>query len=536
MLSRRAYRNLTTNEYDIFESYCENGWVYAGIRALSTATAATPLVLRERVGRDWVDLLDEPVLEFLRAPNVDDDDDTLMEATITYEFLTGESLWLMGDRAGPDVLPEAMTVTSPCFDLKPIVNKTTGRIVGWTSQTASEDNPPFIFLRRDVVHFKFFNPKDPNSGFSPLTAAKRNLRLDNKTQAYNEAFFDNFADLGGYFETDDDLTPKEYDDIVSRIEKRHEGYNRAKRFAVLYNGLKYKPLQHNFRDMEYSKQLDWNLSMLLATLRIPKGEMLSDAESFAAARVHDRSFWTKAVIPLQEHLRKKINRQFIRPLYPGRKVELFFDRSAVPALQDALMEKVEMANKLVLSRYPPNDVKNMLGLPLKDTSWGNEAIGDFSTIFLSDLVPQGNPNQLEDSLDQDRINEREKQERDRERMKALEDALVGKLKRYLFETARVKALALAEEENGVELPVEEMDQALTRHYLDVVGEYPRAVSRVDGVLSLNRLIQECIELLDRKDSVETRKVIVKKLFNSLIGKAKRLAREEIQALMNKVDR
>lgn len=539
---QHSNRFILTKSDQVSDPYTQNAWVYAGVKALAEAVASTPARVEERVqtGSEngiplykWLDLPDEPILRLLMEPSTDEDYYSLWEATVSYYLLKGAVIWVL--IRGTETMPTDIAVYPP-DQFTAEVDERSGKILGWiythpVSQEKEEIN------RRDVIYFKDFHPWSAVDGLSPITPAMSGINQDHRAGQYNQAFFENMADPCGIIETEQDMTDAEYDRQMKRWESRQAGAPNAKRTAILSGGLKYKPLQMSFRDMEFLNQRKWHLRQMLATLRIPLNEVLPEEGSYAAARVWDRAFWTKAVVPLQNRLMAKINATLVRQVYgTNRKVRMVFDRSDVPALQEELKERVEMAHKLVMAQFAPNHVKELLHLSIPDTTWGEHTFVDFSAIPADSIVPKLEEGVLPDEEDIDRIFEREKLEQEREEEdKSLEARINSRLRRYLIEDLVQEAFKLIESENGSTMPTAELDRKLKASFLSVAEDFSGAVSCADKVLVLNRRFEEAIRAIPDSLSLGLKRRLVRRIRNKTLELIRHLAHNAAAALTKTVD-
>lgn len=93
-----------------------------------------------------------------------------------------------------------------------------------------------------------FNPENMGQGFTPLTAAKRWIKLDDYIADYQAGFFENGAVPAGQFIITAS-TVKEFEDVVSTLQERHRGA--AKNNNVTYV---HRPLNNN---QSAPAQIEW---------------------------------------------------------------------------------------------------------------------------------------------------------------------------------------------------------------------------------------------------------------------------------------
>lgn len=102
----------------------------------------------------------------------------------------------------------------------------------------------------EVLVFRMVNPYDLWSGFSPVRAARRWIRLDDYIADYQAGFFRNGAVPAGQFIITA-KTLQEYKDIKKRLQERHRGA--GKNDGVTYA---YRPVD-NDTGKPYQAQIEW---------------------------------------------------------------------------------------------------------------------------------------------------------------------------------------------------------------------------------------------------------------------------------------
>ena len=90
---------------------------------------------------------------------------------------------------------------------------------------------------------------------------------------YNANFFRNGAQLRGYLETDENLSPDEFDQILAQFNDRHQGVSKAHQIGLLEGGLKYKEAGLSQKDMDFLEGRKYNREEVMAVYKVSKSEI-----------------------------------------------------------------------------------------------------------------------------------------------------------------------------------------------------------------------------------------------------------------------
>lgn len=208
--------------------------VYMALDAYASNISAVEYKIYK--GIDGDEQTSGPIWDLFNRPNSYQCRFRIWEATSLLYLYYGEAFWLFNKSIGQltkyRTLPSEIHVKNP-REFKPIIEDK--HLTGWTYD--SED-----YSLDQLIYFHKYNPFDVR-GLKPLHPIKRIIDLDVKALQYNEAFFENGAEMGGYLQTDKSLTNEQYKRLQEDFERRHKGVKTQKDLEYWMVGLNIKRLR-----------------------------------------------------------------------------------------------------------------------------------------------------------------------------------------------------------------------------------------------------------------------------------------------------
>jgi len=399
---------------DIKNPYANNVWVYSACTAITTNLLQLPKVLDDVSDNDEeVMLTEHPLLSLLENPNPLMDGPTFWENVILDLLLPtpatkgGQCFILAESGTNRPVnlqkgeIPLELYPFSDDF-ITPIQDKADHGLLGWKYKVPN-GNKEIIYKPEELIRIFLVDPRDMLKGQSPVWAARRGIRTDQKAVALNENFFDNNASLGGALQTDAELDAEIATEIRSKFEESYAGQENAGRIPLLHSGVSYKQYSQSHQEMQFLDQRKYTREEILAVYRVPKF-MVSVYEdiNFATAKAADRGFWTNTLLPLDDRVVRSFNNQWIKYIEEGQ-LRLKSDFSRVQALQPDLTEKLEQAKQMFDLMIPVAEINRRLELQLdiEDYDWLQTHLVNFNLVPAADTLDSGVDEEEEEPVDEE---------------------------------------------------------------------------------------------------------------------------------------
>ena len=228
------------------------------------------------------------------------------------------------------------------------------------------------FKPAEIVSFRYVDPLDPLGAIAPVEAARRVIQTQNSADVWNKAIFDNMAVPGGVLEI-----PAEVLDTETRQGVKAElleNYTRANVGSpmILWGGMKWSPMALDHSKLDFSKQSEEKKLAMCAVMRVPPALVGANPDPTYSNHGTSRiAFWEDLIIPHLDWLQGRVN-QRIAPFFVkgGRRVELRYDLSNIPAMRDSFIARVKTAVDLHGIGFTRNEINKRLALGFEDTPWG----------------------------------------------------------------------------------------------------------------------------------------------------------------------
>lgn len=319
-----------TPDWDLTQQIEEySGWVFACVSKIAQEFAAINLRLYKYSDNgDIEDVPTHPAMDLLDRVNPYMTFYDLKELTATYQELTGSAYWWLLKNTAGDVIeiypwlrPDRMTVMP-----------STEKFISGYKYYVFGQADPVIFEPDEIVHFKYINPRDAYSGFSPTRAAQLPIVTDRFAAEFNERFFTNNARPDGILSFEDGITEDQAKRVMEKWNERH-GKGNEHKLAVLSKG-KYQPIAITQKDMDFVQQRNFSRDEILAMYKVPKSLLgITEDVNYATAESARKMFLKQVIVPKMEKFVNYLN-EFLLPEFNGGD-QLFFDyENPVPEDQD----------------------------------------------------------------------------------------------------------------------------------------------------------------------------------------------------------
>lgn len=338
-----------------------------------------------------LDVIEEgPWFELFSTVNPTMTRSQLWEATVIYLNTDGESFWVPMTSEGdfwspPETVPsagnQAKYVPAEIWPFgkkgwAPRFNKDSKVLEGWNWKDSRSGalsftgGRPHEFDVEQIVHFKFFDPGDFFRGLSPYEALDIELKQDYNASRFNNAFFEQGAQMSGYFIFEEGLTDIQRDDFVEQFTRDHVSVDNAWKPGLVEGKSKWQPSGVTQRDMQFFRLREWVRDETLSVVGTPKSEMgIFEDVNRASALVSKRVFWENTNLPIIHYTEDLLYSTMFNPVTGGTIFGLF-DLSVIEALREDLTGKTEVATSLFAMGVPLNDINERLELGFEPYPWG----------------------------------------------------------------------------------------------------------------------------------------------------------------------
>jgi HK97 family phage portal protein len=285
------------------------------------------------------------------------------QATVLNILLEGSCPTICTDRASEKDLPTELWPLSP----KSFKYEEANRLITKWYYKNTIPLMPFQIIRPRLV-----DPKDLNKGFAPYTPLAPEVNLDVKARTFNDAFFENYAHIGGIILAPPGTSKAQRDIIDETFSTKYVGGGGAKAFKnmIAYGGVDYKPMGLGPKDADFGQQRQLSKALIALCYGVPLSVLGDTSANFATAKVEERRFWMGTNIPLVKMIELTYLSQLCRYVEGGQ-YWLSFDLMQVEALQENLNEKLGSAKLLFDMGFPPNAINKRLELGMEEVDWGN---------------------------------------------------------------------------------------------------------------------------------------------------------------------
>lgn len=354
-------------------------WVYRCLTVIGKNITSSPLIVEQQKTVNgemaWGVVTSGNLCELIDNPNP--------EFTLQ-ELITNSAIALCG--AGDayltfDKIANELWYADPTT-AKVVANKTDGTI-GFEFKRGSKT----VTLERDeVCHIRLPNPFDSWYGLSPIKAAEVSILTNYYDRRFLKNFFKNSGVPSAALESD---RPCASDEAVERTRKSwqriHGGTANAGKVAILWDGLKYKPLSFPLKDLVMDTLRKMTREEIAAVFGVP-GMLLGIIEDVNKANGKEvmRAFWETEIIPYQKLFASALTNQIVKPHF-SETLRLRFDNSQQDFLQEDQNQKADRVTKIYTSGLTTkNEARERLGLESIDGGDEFYTAGGFGAFNMDD--------------------------------------------------------------------------------------------------------------------------------------------------------
>ena len=302
---------------------------FRAVKLIAEAAAALPLILQDRERR--YDL--HPLLDLVARPNLAQGRAEFFEAAYGQLLLSGNAY--LEAVPGAAALPGELHVLRS--DRMALVPGADGWPVAY-DYTVGARKHRFDMTAgvTPICHIRTFHPQDDHYGFSPMQAAAVAVDVHVAAARWSKALLDNAARPSGAIvykgaDGQSQLSPDQYDRLISEMEAHHQGARNAGRPMLLEGGLDWKPMGFSPSDMEFQKTKEAAAREIAIAFGVPPMLMgIPGDATYANYQEANRAFYRLTVLPLVAKVTASVSHWLSG--FTGELVELKPDLDQVPAL------------------------------------------------------------------------------------------------------------------------------------------------------------------------------------------------------------
>jgi HK97 family phage portal protein len=331
---------------------------FRAVKLIAEAAAALPLILQDRERR--YDL--HPLLDLMARPNLAQGRAEFFEAAYGQLLLSGNAY--LEAVPGASLLPGELHVLRS--DRMALVPGADGWPVAY-DYTVGARKHRFDMTQgvTPICHIRTFHPQDDHYGFSPMQAAAVAVDVHVAAARWSKALLDNAARPSGAIvykgaDGQSQLSPDQYDRLISEMEAHHQGARNAGRPMLLEGGLDWKPMGFSPSDMEFQKTKESAAREIAIAFGVPPMLMgIPGDATYANYQEANRAFYRLTVLPLVAKVTASVSHWVSG--FSGEMVELKPDLDQVPAL--AVERDQQWARVGAASFLTDAEKRMLLGLP-----------------------------------------------------------------------------------------------------------------------------------------------------------------------------
>ena len=260
-------------------------WVAVLVNKIANATARLPLKVYRRDDNGRPEAHDHPYARLLRNPSPRLDPYTFWLWTVSTLNIYGEAFWLKQRATGLPVQLDPVHPTRIRHDEN-----------GWAYQ--SDDGSWHSTRRRDLVHFRFYDPDSLTRGMSPLEPLRATLENEDGARTANSALWRNGARPSVVLRHPATLSKEAQQRLSDNWASIHGGAHNFAKTAVLEEGMEAQVISLNADELQYISTRQLNREEACAAYDIPPPVVhILDRATFSNITEQMRSLYRDSMAP-----------------------------------------------------------------------------------------------------------------------------------------------------------------------------------------------------------------------------------------------
>lgn len=350
-----AFYNPPTDFNTLLQAYSTNAWVYSAVYLIASTASSVPFNLFTRQTRQPVDPR-HFMYDVINQPNEWMTFTDLLESTFICLELVGNAFW--------EINYNNYGAPREVYFLNPSKMHIIPDAINYIRGYEYEVNGGIVrYEPHEIIHFKYANPQNEYWGIGSIQSIWDQVVLDGYAKDYNARFFLNDATPSGVISTPRPLSDTAFNTLQGRWERRHAGYKRSFKVAVLDDGMKFDPVATTPRDASFIEMKKIVRDALFVGTGVPPVLAgVPDVANYSTARVAQSIFYDSTIAPKLRKVGEAIDASLIKP--QDAFIMGAFDTSVAPINIVKLSANSRIVERLVKAKLVTMDeARALLGLP-----------------------------------------------------------------------------------------------------------------------------------------------------------------------------
>jgi len=357
-----ASRNAETVAGIPLKLYVHGGTAnYYGRQTLSRPQKAYLQALTGKAADD-VDEITEghPLIDLLDRVNDELTRSELLEATVTYQELTGDAYWYL--EPGPLGMPGAIYCLMSQYVR--VVRDGEAKLVGYLY--GKNEQTRVALKAEEVIHFRYPNPKDPDYGLSPLEATFGAATLLEAEEEYMRHTYDQggMPQIGLVIKgrVTEDQRKELYAEWRDKFQSKRTGNN-----VIVLEGdiTDLKTFGYPPKDVGVEFMQQFSREEIAGAFGVPLTMIQLNEASRAGAEAGNYQYMATTIMPKLRRIEQKINERLC-PIYDPRLFVLF--ENPLPEDKEYRLKQIDTRIKNKVTTV--NEERAIEGL--EPVPWGDE--------------------------------------------------------------------------------------------------------------------------------------------------------------------
>jgi HK97 family phage portal protein len=271
--------------------YRRHNWVSTNVNKIANASARLPLKVYERDVQGRPEARGHPYSELLRRPSQTIDPFSFWVWTVSTLNIEGEAFWIkMRDRGGRPV------ALAPVHPSKIVNDYEDDGMISWYYRDYK--GRQIEFERRDLVHFRLFNPETLHRGMSPLEPLRATLENEEGARRANSALWRNGGRPSVTLQHPGTLSEPAMARLSAQWRDIHGGVDNWAKAAILEEGMTANVMPLNVEELQYIEARKLNREEVCAAYDVPPPVVhILDKATFSNITEQMRSMYRDTMAP-----------------------------------------------------------------------------------------------------------------------------------------------------------------------------------------------------------------------------------------------